>query len=394
MPVGEDERSKLLFSQRFARLDTAASPLAAQAARIRASGGKLVDLTVSNPTQVGLHYPDAAVREAMTLGAAQPYEPEPRGLLRSRESVAAYYSSRGCSVSPENVLLTASTSEAYSFLFKLLADPGDEILAPVPSYPLFDYLTMVEALRLVPYPLHWVDGWHLDLAALEDAITERTRVLLVVHPNNPTGHYLSRVEWTAVQEIALRNGLAIVVDEVFFDYSFAPTHNDSRPVDLCGGTVCPTFVLNGLSKTAGLPQLKLAWIAAAGPSEQTEPAMDRLEVISDTFLSVSSPVQHALPRLLELAPIFRTSLLARISDSWRQLQETRLEFLEAEGGWTALLRMPAVRSGEEWATHLLEAHGVLVHPGELFGFSSPHLVLSTIVEADNFAAGLTAFQRL
>ncbi len=343
---------------------------------LRKTKPHVLDLTVSNPTQAGFEYPSEEILAALADPRSLRYDPEPRGLLSAREAVSSYYGN----VPASRVLLTASTSEAYSFLFKLLCDPGDEILAPRPSYPLFEYLAGLESVRVVQYPLRYDGVWHIDFDALRRAITPRSRAIVVVNPNNPTGSFLKREEWSRLQEF----GLPIFSDEVFSDYAFMP--DESRVQTLTGTSEVLTFAMSGLSKIAGLPQMKLGWIVAGGPGH--EQALDRLELIADTYLSVATPVQIALPRLLPASIPVRTQILDRARANLALLRQSTVP-LHVEGGWYAILQMPRDRSEEDWALALLDHQDVLVQPGYYFDFESePFLVLSLLTSPEIFAEGI------
>jgi len=337
---------------------------------------RILDLTESNPTRAGFEYPREEILKALADPRALRYDPEPRGLLSAREAVASYYGD----VPASRILLTASTSEAYAYLFKLLCDPGDEVLSPRPSYPLFEFLAGLESVRIVQYPLRYDGVWHIDFEALEHSVTPRTRAIVVVNPNNPTGSFLKREEWSRLQ----RFGIPILSDEVFSDYAFAP--DSSRISTLTKAPEAPTFSMSGLSKIAGLPQMKLGWIVASGPGH--EAALERLELIADTYLSVATPVQLALPRLLEASAAVRAQILGRTRANLALLRQLTVP-LRVEGGWNAIVQMPRTRSEEEWAVTLLERRDVLVQPGFYFDFESePFLVLSLLTQPDIFAAGL------
>jgi aspartate/methionine/tyrosine aminotransferase len=335
-----------------------------------------VDLTLSNPTVAGL--PIAAG----ILSPAPVYEPHPRGLRSAREAVAACHG-----VSPEQVILTVSTSEAYSWLFKLLCAAGDEVLVPEPSYPLFGYLTALECVRAVPYPLRWDGEWRLDAASLR--FSPRTRAVLVVSPGNPTGAYLKEDERLALALLCKENGCALICDEVFADYPAFEDPRRARTAASCDDVLA--FSLSGLSKVAGLPQLKLAWLLASGPGAGA--ALARLELIADTYLSVSTPVQLAAPDLLAGRGVFQRAVQARLRENRAALAAAHApdapwDVLRAEGGWSEVLSVPRSRSEEEWALRLLAA-GVLVHPGYFFDFpSGAHLVLSLLPPAEDFARGV------
>ena len=359
----------------------------------RAAGGEVLDLTESNPTRCGLQYDQAAILAALAQPAALDYRPEPRGLLSAREAVAGYYRERAPGVAapgPEHIFLTTSTSEAYSWLFRLLCDPGDEVLVPVPSYPLFEFLAGLEDVRLVPYLLLYDHGWQIDFHFLEKALSARTRAVLVVSPNNPTGSYVKTEELANLGWLCAPRQIALIADEVFLDYP-----HDRRPRhSLAGQRDLPTFALSGLSKIAALPQMKLAWIAAGGPQELLAPALERLEVIADTYLSLSAPQQLALPALLEQRHALQEQLTARIAQNLAELdrqlaKQKACTRLEAEGGWYAVLRVPATRSDEELTIALLEQQGVLVHPGHFYDFPADgHLVLSLITPVETFTEGV------
>ena len=336
---------------------------------------RVLDLTESNPTRAGLEYP-GRILEALADPRALRYDPEPRGLLSAREAVAKYYGD----VPASRILLTASTSEAYAYLFKLLCDPGDEILSPRPSYPLFEFLAGLESVRVVQYPLRYDGAWHIDFHALERAITPRTRAIVVVNPNNPTGSFLKLEERSRLEQF----GIPIVSDEVFSDYAFFP--DNSRVTSLTKATESLTFSMSGLSKIAALPQMKLGWIVAGGPGH--EAALDRLELIADTYLSVATPVQIALPRLLEASVQLRAQIAKRTQANLMLLRSLARP-MHVEGGWYAILQVPRTKSEEEWALHLLDRRDVLVQPGFYFDFQSEaFLVLSLLTQPEIFAEGL------
>jgi alanine-synthesizing transaminase len=368
-----------MFSSRL-NWDVSPNPLARLHVEKRASGARVLDLTVSNPTRAGISYP-AAILDAIGNQQALRYDPAPRGLPSAREAVAAYYAERGRGVSPDRILLTASTSEAYAYLFKLLADPGDQILTPRPSYPLFEYLAALDSVSVRQYPLRYDGAWHVDFAELERAVTPRTRAVVVVNPNNPTGSFLNGEDWDRLQQL----GVAILSDEVFSDYGFelvSRVRGEDRAL---------TFTMSGLSKIAGLPQMKLAWIAVGGPG--ADEAMERLELIADTYLSVATPVQVALPELLALSGEVREQIQTRTRanlDTLRSLVAgSPVNVLNVEGGWSAILQVPRIRSEQEWALHLLSERDVLVQPGYFFDFESEaFLVVSLLTPRDVFEEGI------
>ena len=357
----------------------------------RRAGAQVLDLTGSNPTRAAFRYPAREILEALADPAALRYDPAPRGLLSAREAVARYYAVRGVQAPASSILLTASTSEAYGYLFKLLgarteAGPA-EVLVPRPSYPLFEFLAALESTVLKQYPLRYDGAWHIDFDALEGAVTARTRAVVVVHPNNPTGSFLKREEAQRLDEFAARRGLAILADEVFSDYAFA--EDDSRAISFPGAA--QAFTMSGLSKIAGLPQMKLGWIVASGPG--SEEALEQLEWIADTYLSVSTPVQLALPKLLELAVEIQARIRERTAGNLARLKASAagspVGVLNTEGGWSAILQVPRTRSEEDWAMTLLSRRDVLVQPGFFYDFESEaFLVLSLLTETPTFTEGL------
>lgn len=356
----------------------------------RAAGREVLDLTASNPTRVGLRYDEQAILRALANVEALEYRPQPKGLKVAREAVAAYYAKRGEAVDPERLVLTTSTSEAYAFVFRLLCDPEDEVLVPAPSYPLFEFLADLQDVRLRPYPLFYDHGWHIDLHALRTAVTPRTRAVMAVHPNNPTGSYLKPADAEQLSRVCAEHGMALVVDEVFLDFS----HDGHKRPSFATNDAALTFTLSGLSKIAGLPQMKFAWIAVSGPEQVATDALARLEVIADTYLSMNAPVQLAAPVLFEQRHGFQQPLMARIRANLAELDRqlaarpscTRLE---VEGGWYAVLRVPVTRSDEELAIELLEKTGVLVHPGHFYDFPADgYIVLSLIAPEEEFREGV------
>jgi hypothetical protein len=370
------------------------TPWARRLEELRGRGAALLDLAESDPTRTGLSALGESERAALADPRAARYQPDPRGLLPAREAVAAYYAERGARVSAEDILLTSGTSESYAHLFRLLADPGDAVLVPAPSYPLFEPIAALEGVRARPYRLAWEGRWSLDLDSLRAAAAaagERARALITVEPNHPTGSCLSGEERAAVERLCADRGLALISDEVFADFPRPPRE---RPLPgLSGERAVPTFALGGLSKSRGLPQLKLGWIAATGPEPARRDLLERLEWIADLFLSVATPVQLALARLLEGAPAYRAGVRTRLASNLDALgrlvaRAPEAEALDAEGGWSAILRLPATRSGEEWALTLL-AEGVVVHPGHFYDIEGEaYLVVSLIPEPHVFRAGL------
>jgi aspartate/methionine/tyrosine aminotransferase len=375
---------------RFARRtcwNTEESDLA-RAHRLRVAAGlPIADLTASNPTRCGFAY-DAGLLAALADPQALDYDPQPRGSLRAREAVCAYYADHGVAIDRARIVLTTSTSEAYSFLFRLLCDPGDEILIPQPGYPLFDFLAALDDVRLQAAPLVYDHGWQIDPEGFRRAVTERTRAIAIVHPNNPTGHFTKPWEAEELGRICREFDLSLIVDEVFLDYGFGEKIKSFTS----GLEGVPVFVVSGLSKIAGLPQMKAAWIAAAG--DEAAQSLDRLEVIADTFLSMNAPVQCALPAWLAgrgaMQAQIRARVLANLTELDCQLARQReIRRLEVEGGWYAMLRIPAVAHDEQTVLALLE-RGVWVHPGYFFGMAeSGWLVVSLLAAEAEFAHGVT-----
>ncbi|MGA2855884.1 MAG: pyridoxal phosphate-dependent aminotransferase [Candidatus Sulfotelmatobacter sp.] len=372
----------------------------------RAAGAKILDLTVSNPTRVGLSYDSAATLAALASPAALDYEPQAKGLREAREAVAEYYrSDHGVrDLDPERIVLTTSTSEGYSFVFRLLSDAGDELLVPKPSYPLFEFLAELQDVKLVPYPLIYDHGWQMDFPSLETAVTARTRGVVVVHPNNPTGSYVKAGELGALNALCRAHGLALVVDEVFLDYGVHDNHRRAsldrtaeggRPhTSFAGNEGVLTFTLSGLSKISALPQMKVAWIVTSGPEDEVAAAMARLEVIADTYLSMNAPVQWAVPVLLEQRKSIQRQLLARVRANLAELDrqlagQKACQRLCVEGGWYVVLRVPVTRSDEDLAIELVREKSVVVHPGHFYDFPSDgYLVLSLITPEGEFREGI------
>ena len=362
---------------------------------LRASGVPLLDLTASNPTQCGFHYDSDVILSAFQNPSALNYDPQPKGTLAARREVARYYlDDHQTTVDPESLFLTTSTSEAYSYAFRLLCNPGDELLLPKPSYPLFEFLAGLQDVRLVPYSLAYAHGWFIDFHSLEKAITQRTRAILLVHPNNPTGSYVQPEELTRLNALCKKHNFDLIVDEVFLDFPF----NSPPRKTFVSNNEALTFTLSGLSKISALPQMKIAWLAVTGPDSQLRPALDRLEIIADTYLSLSAPAQAALPTLLAQRHSLRPQLLARIRENHDHLESQvrshpACELLHAEAGWNATLRYAAnsstPASDEDLAIQLLRHHQVLLHPGHFYDFPSHnHLVLSLITPPPAFREGL------
>ena len=358
----------------------------------REQGLPVLDLTESNPTRCGFELDAQEILAPLSNRRALVYEPDPHGLRVAREAVAQYYFERGVHLHPDQIFLTASTSEAYSFVFRLLANAGDKILAPQPSYPLFDFLGALNDVEVVPYSLFYDDRWQVDFDELDSRMDTRTRALLVVHPNNPTGSYVRKGERARMIEICDRTGAAIIADEVFADYGFDA--DPERVVTHAQYSDALTFTLSGLSKISALPQMKLGWIVVNGPRELRSQAQARLEVIADTYLSVSAPVALAAPTWLAARRGMQSQILERVHSNLRKLDELiapglPVSRLNVEGGWYAVLRVPATRSDEDWAVELLTQDSVSLHPGHFYDFPSDgFLVISLLPKQEVFADAL------
>jgi len=357
----------------------------------RTRGAKILDLSASNPTRVGLQYDSAAILSALRSERALDYDPQAKGLLTAREAVAHYYRDvSSAALDPEKIVLTASTSEGYSYVFRLLCNGGDELLVPKPSYPLFEFLADLQDVRLVPYPLIYDHGWQMDFHSMEKAVTSRTRGVVIVHPNNPTGSYVKPPEFEPLNEFCRSHGLALIVDEVFLDYGMDGMPHSS----FVRNEHVLTFTLSGLSKISALPQMKVAWIVTSGPDEPVSAAMARLEVIADTYLSMNAPVQWAVPTFLEQRSEIQRQLMDRVKTNLKELDrqlagQKSCQRLQVEGGWYAVLRVPVTRSDEDLAIELVLEKSVLVHPGHFYDFETDgYLVLSLIPEREEFQIGV------
>ena len=368
----------------------------AQALEARlAAGQPVVDLTESNPTRVGLHYPHDLLAP-LADAAALRYDPQPLGLPSAREAVSGEFHRQGLAVPPDRVALTASSSEAYGLLFKLFANPHDEVLVPQPSYPLFDYLTALEGVRAVPYRVSYHGTWRIDIDTIEAGLSSRTRALLVVSPNNPTGAYLHRDDLVALVGLCAERHIPLIGDEVFYDYAI---DRPAEAVSVLSQDGVVTVALGGLSKSAGLPQVKLGWMGWAGPAAQVAPLLQAYEVVADSYLSVSTPVQVAAPALLASGAAVRDQLMARIRANLALVRARcgaypSVGVLPVEGGWTAVLQVPAVQGEDALALDLLQHDGVRVYPGYFFDFPrEAFLIVSLIVRPDVLAHGLDAVLR-
>ena len=362
----------------------------ARALRARRDAGlPLIDLTASNPTQCGFSYHERGILAALTDQRAMTYDPDPRGMRAGREAVCGYYAGHAAAISPDCIFLTTGTSEAYGWAFRLLCDPGDEVLIAQPSYPLFGFLAQLEDVRLTPYPLLYDHGWQTDLRGLRERITDRTKAVAIVHPNNPTGHWTR--ERRELEQVCAERGLALIVDEVFLDYPLDEVPGTSFAA---GEHPALTFVLSGISKIAALPQMKAAWIATAGPERELRPALERLEVIADTFLSMNAPVQCAMETWLRGAGAIQDEIRQRTRSNLGALDRLlggclAVTRLQAEAGWYAVLRVPALGRDEDLAVRLVQEHGVSIHPGYFFGFAGEGwLVVSLLTPEADFRMGI------
>ncbi len=357
---------------------------------LQAQGIPVIDLTASNPTSCGFLYPEGML-SVLTKEENFHYQPDACGMVSARKVVAQHYTCQQLHVSPSDIVLTASTSEAYSFLMRLLVNPGEKVLIPRPSYPLFQFLLEINDVAFDYYPLQYEGGrWCLDLQALERLVDAKTRAIILVNPNNPTGSYISRAELNFLNEFCRKHQVSIISDEVFFEYSLIP----SDAVSCAGNKAILTFTLGGLSKTIGLPQMKCAWILASGPQEALKESLARLETIADTYLSVNTPVQNALSVWLDYAPEIQGQIISRVKANWQWLSDhlnEHAELLSLQGGWYATLRIPAIKSEEEWVLEFLREDHVWVYPGYFFDFErEAYIVLSLLPPAPVFqkAVGL------
>ncbi|MBI1354369.1 MAG: aminotransferase class I/II-fold pyridoxal phosphate-dependent enzyme [Acidobacteria bacterium] len=366
---------------------TAPTRLAARLQQLRRQETVLYDLTESNPTRCGFVYDDAAIQDALSGPGVMRYDPAPKGIRSARQAVANYYEERGMPIPTDRVILTSGSSEAYLHCFRLLCEPGDQILAPKPSYPLFDFLADMAGIELVHYPLVYDHGWEIDLQALKAAITPKTKAILVVSPNNPTGQLLSTKERDMLTRYAIMNDLALIVDEVFFDYTW---EESSRMASFDSRCLALTLTISGLSKISALPQMKLGWITVRGPVGPDADATARLEVMADTLLSVSTPTQLAAGALLAQRKLIQPQIKERLLQNLEFLDaklsgNTPVSRLKSEAGWYAILRVPNSLTDEEWAVYLLETASVYTHPGHLFGFDREgYLVISLLPEHQDF----------
>ena len=358
----------------------------------RASGRELLDLTISNPTRAALNYSGDNLLAALSKPEALDYDPQSKGILSARKAVADYYRQEHevFHLDPDRIILTTSTSEAYSYIFRLLCNSEDEILVPTPSYPLFEFLADLHDVHVTPYPLLYDHGWQIDFPSLYKSVTHRTRAVVVVHPNNPTGSFVRGQEVASLNGFCKEYGLAIIADEVFLDYALG----GAKRASFTRNTEALTFTLSGLSKISGLPQMKLSWLVAGGPPSEVDDAVARLDVIADTYLSISTPVQLATRELLDQRKTIQPLLLDRLRENLQELdrglsRQKSCQRLEVEGGWYAILRVPVTQSDEERAVDLVHKANVIVHPGHFFDFASDgYLVLSLITRPEVFREGV------
>jgi len=389
------------FSKRT-HWDLSENDLAAAIRAHRSAGRELADLTLSNPTLCGFDYNQAELLAPLSNPSATIYTADPLGMASAREAVAAYYTDAEAELPIDRICLTTSTSEAYSFLFRLLCDPGDEVLVATPSYPLFDYIAQLDNVVLREYPLHYDpnsdprtdahSGWSIDLVALRSSITHRIRAIILVHPNNPTGNFASGTERAALETLCEEQGIALIVDEVFLDYAIGEAaRTQSAKSFTTGQPRCLTFVLSGISKICGLPQMKASWIAACGPEALVRSAMARLEVIADTFLSMNAPIQNALPSWLANRHSIQQQIRQRITENLETLDAhlagTQAHRLTLQAGWTAILRVPRTIDGREFTQASLAA-GTLIQPGSFYGLPGGRAVLSLLTPTETWVTGL------
>ena len=357
-------------------------------------GDAIFDLTVSNPTRIGLDYDVEEILAALSQPQSMVYEPDPRGLIQAREAISTYYRDQGAQVDLDTIFLTASTSEAYSILFKMLGNPGDEILIPRPGYPLLSYLVGFEGLRAISYPLRYDDrkGWSIDMDVLQALINTKTKAIILVNPNNPTGSFVSRQELNGINTVCREYDLALIVDEVFSDFNAAEKINRIRTTVNQSNSL--TFVLNGLSKMVGLPQVKLGWIVVSGDPDLSAAALSRLETMLDFYLSASSPTQHAAKRLLRRRQVIQLQMLSRIDSNRRFLKEqfaktSNIRSLIREGGWYAVIEVSDRVSDEDRVLQLLDQDNTLVHPGYFYEFHREgFLVVSLLTPVNGFRDGI------
>ncbi len=360
--------------------------------KARANGSEILDLTASNPTRVGLQYSAQAILAALNSPNSLDYDPQSKGLLSARQGVSSYYGAEhSVDLDAERIILTASTSEGYSYVFRLLCNAGDELLVPKPSYPLFEFLADLQDVKLVPYPLIYDHGWQIDFHSMQMAVSPRTRGVVVVHPNNPTGSYVHENEFGQLNVFCRAHNLAVISDEVFLDFNLDGQEHRS----FASNSEVLTFTLSGLSKISALPQMKVAWVVCTGPQSEVAEAVARLDVIADTYLSMNAPIQWAAPALLDQRKGIQKQLMTRVKANLSELDlrlaaQPACRRLEIEGGWYAVLRVPVTQSDEDLAIRLIQEQAVLVHPGHFYDFPADgYLVLSLINREDEFSEGIS-----
>jgi aspartate/methionine/tyrosine aminotransferase len=373
-----------MFSSR-AHWNTAPNQLSDLATEKRLHGESIIDLTESNPTRCEFSYPKQEILTALADESNLVYQPQPRGLLSAREAVTKYYTSHGISITPEQIVLTASTSEAYSFLFKLLCNVNDEVIVPQPSYPLFEYLCQLNDVELRRYRLAYDGEWHVDFTSLQNEVTRKTRAIVLIHPNNPTGSYIKQDEFDRFCTFANKHNCAIIVDEVFEQYAFS--HDKRRANILASQSPVLLFSLNGISKLLGLPQFKLSWIIVHGDNQKTIEALNKLDIIADTYLSVNTPVQAALPKLFQYSSHIGEQILERVHANYKQAQAifsgTSTSVFEVEGGWYAILQLPQIHSDDEWAVEILSRCNIQVYPGHFFDLHHKSCIVISLLPISN-----------
>jgi alanine-synthesizing transaminase len=363
----------------------------------RTSGQEIYDLAVSNPTEAGVRPSPEIVLAALGNPEAMHYDPQPRGILGARQAVCRYYrESHDVDLDPGRLILTTGTSEAYAHIFALLCNPFDEVLVPKPSYPLFEFLADLADVTLVPYPLLYDHGWQIDFDSLHKSATDRSRAVIVVHPNNPTGSYVAPAEKLKLNALCRDHGLALIVDEVFLDYA----HDGAARRSFVTNADALTFTLSGVSKISALPQMKLAWVGTSGPEDAVREAGERLEIIADTFLSMNAPIQGAAQVLLDerkqIQPVILDRLRMNLAELDGQLTgRPACTRLRVDGGWYGVLRVPVMESDEDLAIRLLREARVSVHPGHFYDFPTEgHLVLSLITAPAIFREGIARLLRV
>ena len=376
--------------------NTTPNRLSGLAAEKHLRGESITDLTESNPTRCDFFYPSEEILSALTEPSIVSYQPEPRGLLSARKAITEYYAAQGIALTPEQIILTSSTSEAYSFLFKLLCNVGDEVVVPRPSYPLFEYLCQLNDITLRYYRLAYDGEWHIDFTSLQEQFSDRTRALVLVHPNNPTGSYLKQNEFDQTCSLASERHFSLIADEVFGSYNISPDVHCANI--LTSQSFVPLFSLNGISKLLGLPQLKLSWIVVDGNLQQRDEALNRLDIIADTFLSVNTPVQVALPKLLRCSSDIGNQIRLRIQTNYRLLQkvfaDSSTSVLRVEGGWYAVLQLPQKYSDDNWAEEILTYQNILVQPGHFFDMEQKScIVISLLSISSLFGDAILRLQR-